>query len=113
MSERQTKEITTKGGHKIVFKEWITGREKRQITDIFLRDIEMKQKGGEQEFVGLKGSVAAEAEEKAIEIVVISVDGKTEKVVDAVLDLPSNDYDEVNAAINEITQPEKKSESTS
>lgn len=113
MSERPTKEITTSGGHKVVLKEWITGREDRELVSILLRDIEMTQRGKEQEFAGFKVGIAEEAENKAIELVVISVDGKTENIVDAVLDLPSADYDKIKAAINEITKPSKKSESTS
>lgn len=110
---RTTKEIRTVGGHVVTLKEWITGGEKRSITNVFLKDVEMKQKGGEQEFTGVKGTVTAEAEDVAIKAVVVSVDGKTDNVVSAVLNLPAPDYDEVIAAINEITNPKKKPTSTS
>lgn len=111
-NERTTKTITTTGGHKVVIKDFITGREKREITNIYLRDMEMKQKGGESELSGLKGTVASEAEDKAIELIVVSVNDSEKKVLEKVLNLPSEDYDEVVEAINEVTEPRKKSQSS-
>jgi hypothetical protein len=68
----------------------------------------MRQRGGEQEVTGFKGTVLAEAQDSAIRLVVVSVDGQTDNVVDRVLDLPSQDYKEIIAAINEVTEGKKK-----
>jgi hypothetical protein len=68
----------------------------------------MKQRGGEQEVTGFKGAVLAEAQDSAIRLVVVSVDGQTDDVVNRVLDLPAQDYKEVIAAINEVTEGKKK-----
>jgi len=113
MNETPTKTLTTKAGHKVVIKEWITGREKREITKIFLYDLEKEKKEGDQESSNIKMSIAEETEKKAIETLVISVNGSTENILNNLLDLPAQDYEEVNSVISEIVYPKKKSESTS
>jgi len=130
--ERPTHTITTSNGYKIELKDWITGREEDEIQKVYLDAIEMKQKQGvaqgqkgsenaarnqqqmEQEITGMKGSLQIDAERKAMEMVVVSVDGQTDKIVDNILDLPRKDKNEVKDEVNRITsdkdEEQKKSE---
>lgn len=106
-ANRSTKTITTIGGHEIVLLDYVTGLEVRAIKNVFMKKMDVKQ-DKEGPSAAFNGEVTFEAEDKSIETVVVSVDGVTENVVDAVLSLPSNDYDEVIRAINETTDPKKK-----
>lgn len=103
--------FTTSGGHPIELRPFITGRQKRHIMGAFLDDVELKNVGGEQSF-SVQGNKANIAQDRAIEAVVISVDAKTDKVLDLVLDLPGADYDEVIAKMDDITGDKKKEQST-
>jgi hypothetical protein len=102
-----TIQLTTIGGHNVVFRSFITGRQKRHISDAFLEDLQFTQNGDTQNF-SVAGAKANIAQDRAIEAVVISVDGIAEKVIDLVLDLPAADSDQVLAKVNEITGDKKK-----
>lgn len=128
MSNRPTKEIKLPSGDTVIFYEYITGRDKREIEEIFLRDVSMKQsasseelktkKGGQVELSGLKGTTRFEAENKAFSLVIQSIkksDSTTiedaKEIVEYVLDLPMESYDVVVETVNSITDP-KKDETT-
>lgn len=113
-NERPTHTFTTTNGHKIVLKDYITGREEDEIQRIFLSNMEMKQTVGggakgtenlQQEVSGISGETQLQAEYKTIEMVVFSVNGNTEDLLDAVLDLPSKDKKEVAEKTNQIVSP--------
>lgn len=105
--ENSNIKFTTKGGHEVEVRSFITGRQSRHIKDAFLEDTQFASTDGKQSY-----SVAASktniAEDRAIEAAVVSIDSKTEKVVDLVLDLPDADYAEVIAKVNEVTGGAKK-----
>lgn len=111
-----TKEIITPGGVKCEMKEWITGRESEEI-DKPIMDVRFK--------IGVSGQGNAEVNvgdairkttEKAIEIVVISVDGNKENILDKVLELPKTDYKFILKEVDKIvkgvdfTNPSAKAE---
>lgn len=105
--ERETKTIKLPlSKMEAVLKTYLTGGEKRQIRNVFLNDAEFTSKGDQQELGGIKGSVVEQAENKAIEIVVVSVDSKTDGILAAILELHSKDYDFIIEAINKITADE-------
>lgn len=98
------KTIQTPNKHKVELKAWITGREKRELRSIFLKEMNFGMQGGETEIKEIKGDIIDKAEDKAIETVVISVDGKKENIVNAVLLMNSKDYDFIIKEINKITK---------
>lgn len=85
---RETKEVEIKG-HKLVVLTYITGRELQETQRALMEQLELSQNGGKAEVTGLNGAMMLTQSNKYIEIIVKSVDGKTEKVLDEVLDLPS------------------------
>ena len=111
MPERETKEIVTPiGAIKVVLKSWLTGRESREIRSVLLDNVDFsavpKDANQESDLVPdykIKGSVLEEAQDKAFETVIVSVDGKTEKVADIVLDMRDEDFDFVVKEIDKIT----------
>lgn len=63
-------------------------------------------------FDTLPGTAIAEIKNNAIKGMVVSVDGEKfdgdrDKILDAVLDLPKEEYDEIQAKIDEITKESK------
>lgn len=104
--------ITTQNGYTVELKEFITGKEKRYISDAFLEDAEINSDGTFKMTPGKMHS----AEDRAIEVIVLSVDGdgvnKETTVLEQVLEMRSEDFVEVVKAINEITENKKKETST-
>lgn len=91
--------VTKHSGHTVVLKPFITGYDKVEMNSV-LHDLP-------------EGTTNAQKikllNKKNIDVVVVSVDGVTENTGDQVLNMDARDYQEVVAAINEITG-EKKSE---
>ncbi|KAA0004647.1 MAG: hypothetical protein FE038_02080 [Thermoplasmata archaeon] len=102
--ERETHTITTPvGKQKIELLSWITGKEKRELRNVFLKRMNFKMSGAEAQTDQIDGSVIEEAENKAIEIVVVSIDGSKEKILEKVLSMRDKDYDFVITEINKVT----------
>lgn len=111
--QRPTKEIKTSGGHTIVINQWITGGDARDIRNVFIGEADVSFVGDKPQVSGVKANVQAKAEDRAIQAVVVSVDGMNDDIVNRVLALTATDYDEVIQAVNEVTRPQKKSEANS
>lgn len=119
--ERETKEFKTAGGRVIVARTYLTGKEMRDIRDCFIgeAEVELNQpnqtKGADKKLPisGIKGAVISKSEDISIEALIVSVDGKTENILETVWNLPVADYDEVVAYINTITNPKKDKSDTS
>ena len=96
--------------HEVEIYTYLTGREKREITNIFLSSASLSISTGKQDVKAdnFDASLMDKANDKAITLLIASVDGKKENVLDAVLNMKNEDYDFVIAAINEIQQPKKK-----
>ena len=102
-NEQETKVITTPSGKEVVLKAWITGRDKRSIQSIYADNMVI---GEDNKISGIKAATINEAKDKTIELVVISVGGSSENILDAVLDLPSKDTDFIMNEIDIITSDE-------
>jgi len=102
--ERETLTIKTPiGGHEVMLKAWLTGRERRAFTSIFLKDTEITASGQTPQVTGLKGTIIEEAENLAFTTVIVSIDGDKENIIDRVLDMHANDYQTIVEKVNEIT----------
>jgi hypothetical protein len=102
--DRETKKFNTPNGAEIEIKAFITGGEARQIQGVFLEGMEMNIENGETKMNGLKGGVVNKAQDKTIELLVCSVNGKKENILDSVLNLRKEDFDFVIQEINKITE---------
>ena len=114
--ERETVTITTPvGNHEVVLKAYLTGKEDREIRRVFSDNMTLKVKPGSKNLgeSDMKASLTMEAQEKALSILIVSVNGKTDSTVDAVLDMHKDDTDFVIEKVDEITsdtdEEEKKS----
>ncbi len=104
---REKKELVI-GNHKVVVHTYVTGRELRDIESAMMNKLEMSQKDGSQEIVGFKGSMLADRQDRQIKAVVVSVDGKSEKIIDLVLELPAVESEQILDYVKEITEPKKE-----
>lgn len=94
---RPTKEIKLQvSGAKVVLNTYITGGEKRQITEVLTKNFSADTKGNTIGEIPL--SALNEANDKAIEFVVVSISDDYKAS-----DLPSVDYELLLEEINKIT----------
>ena len=82
---RETKELTTPGGRKVVTKTYLTGREVDGVLKELLKDREAGDKPTLPMLVGL------ERNNKLIEAAVVSFDGSAENIFERIQDLPASE----------------------
>ena len=108
---RETKTVTTPGGAVIELKTYITGREQRQLTGIFMKDglnIDIET----QKITGIKSGVADLHQDEAFKIVVVSVNGSKENIIDTILDMRAEEYEFIVKEINKVTSTEAQQKKT-
>lgn len=109
---RPTVEITTQGGHTIVTKSYATGREANIIKSVYIESIKASVVGN----VAKIDSVDLQAEERAInkmiELMVVSVDGVSDDILNQVLDLPQQDYNMIVEKLDELTGKKKQNDTS-
>jgi hypothetical protein len=105
-SKRATVEYKLKSGsHLITLNEYLTGREKRQIKNAMWAGKSMQVKDGKGESDPIPMDNMDASTDKTIELMVVAIDGNSEKVLDQVLEFRSNDYDDLLEKIEELTGP--------
>ncbi len=115
MEDRETFEIVTPiKGHVVVLRSWITGRESQKIDGAMFKGVGTTQ-DGKKLTPKLSESMLSDQENASIEVVVVSVDGKENDVVNAVLNMRAKDYSFVTAEVSKVVDgdvPEKKENSS-
>jgi hypothetical protein len=100
---RETKKITTKGKFEVELKTYISGGESREISNVFLEGMKFQMDStGQAKSNEMSASLGSKAQDKAIELLVVSVNGKKENVLNSVLDMPKSDFDEVLKEIDAL-----------
>lgn len=102
---RETVNFETVHGHKITVKSYATGGESKEVRNILSQGVSMgyDEITHEPKLGGFDSKFASLATDKLIELMVISVDGNTDKILERVMDLRDEDCNEVTARLNEIT----------
>jgi hypothetical protein len=114
MSDRETREVVTSGGHKIVLKSYLTGRETNELKAVMYAAVKMNMEDAQSGKVNVgevPGSFLLEQEQKALGLLIVSFDGNSDNPVESVLNLPSSEYDEVVQAINKVQNPTSREKS--
>lgn len=94
--ERPTIEIKTPHGkHVVVMKEYLNGKEKRAINAVFMDKVTIKAgaDAAATSLDGLRGTAMVEYENAQLQNIVVSVDGKTDNVLEALLEMRSADLE--------------------
>ena len=114
MSDRETKEFITPAGHKVALRTYLTGRESNELKSVMFSALKMNMEDAQSGKVNVSdvpGTFLAEQERKALDLLIVSIDGDTATPVDKLLDLPSGEYDAVVAEVNKIQNPTKPEKS--
>lgn len=106
--ERETKEFKTTFGTTLKIKTYLTGGESRAIEGKYLSMAKMDLKGSEPVFKDVDLNVSFEVEKELIKIAVVSLNGSTENILDTILNLRADDYEEVVAELNLLTKKKSK-----
>jgi hypothetical protein len=107
---RETQSFATPGGHTVVINAYISGRESNAIKQVLYDDLKMNMKDAQNGAVAmddLPSSFVVKQEEKAIELIVVSIDGSSEDVIQRVLDLPVAEYNAIVEEVNKVRRPTK------
>ena len=104
-----TIEVATEGGHKVILKSEISFGEKRAISKAFT-DAAVYENGAISE-KGMTQQMNASTD-KAIEIVIVSIDGETTDIVNRFMKLPNRDGLVIIEKVSEITDNKKKEPAT-
>lgn len=103
---RDTTTITTPHNPvEVVLNTYITGREFEYVQEPLMKAMDIKAGAtGVAQLGSIDISKVHESTHRLIEKMVVSVGGKTENVIDIVLDMPQTDYQFVIDKINELTK---------
>lgn len=110
--QRETRKITTPAGHEIEVVAYLTGRDKRAITNVYIGE-NISVDPVTQAVKGINSAMIDKGQEVAWKTIIISIDGKKEpeiSIVDTILDMRSEEYDFIVKNVNEIvgSNSEKK-----
>lgn len=87
---------------KVEIKTYLTGRERRALTDVYLQS-GVDFNAETQDVKGIKPDIINKAQDVAWLNVVVSINGSTENIVDTILDMRSEDFNFVTNKVNEVT----------
>ena len=109
MNEKKKKITTPITNTEIEIKEWITGQDSEYINDALMAGVEMKPDITNKTaiFNKFKPEAINEQTHREVERFVVSVAGVKEKVLEAILALPEEDYNFVRTCIAEIRGKKK------
>ncbi len=106
-TKRETKIFETSRGHKVEIKTYLTGREFNEIQAVYLQDVKLDTVGQEIKLSGFNPSAEQKANNRTIELLAVSFDGSSDDILNKVLDLPHDEYDEVIAQLSEVSGKKK------
>lgn len=103
---RETKKITTPSGVDVLIKTYLTGREINEIKlplwSLMKVDANSLSEKGQISVKEISASILIEEEQKALSVCIMSIDGKTDDILNHVLDLRQTDYEFVVAEVNAL-----------
>lgn len=110
--ERETKKIITPSEKVVELKTYLTAGEAKELSLVFLKGMKLDYDAETKKPIvkDISGSLINEAENRAIELIVVSFDESNENILGRLLELKSTEFDFVMEEINKITKPidEKK-----
>ncbi len=92
--------------HKVVIHKWLTGGEKRNITNALLEGAEFSQEQLDKPIV--KGEMIKKMQDVTIDMIIVSINGSDKDKVKTLEDMRVPDFDFVMDKINEISNEGEK-----
>jgi hypothetical protein len=108
MTNRETKEITTPAGNKVVLRTYLTGKESNAIKALLYADMKINTSdaaSGKIALGDIPASFMIAQEHKALEFIVVSFNGDENSPIAMLEDLPETEYNAVLAEVNKIRSP--------
>lgn len=105
---RETKPIEV-GAHKLTIKTYLTGREHNELERVYLAGTKAKMVNNEVVLDSFSPTIEEDSQMKAIELLVVDLDGDASDILNRVLDLPKNEYLRIVAELGEVTGKKKAS----
>jgi len=108
MSERESKSIVTPGNHTVVLRTYLTGKESAALKAIMYEDLRINASdasSGKVSLADMPATFLISQENKALEYLLVSVDGETASPFEKLGDLPEVDYNAVLAEVQKIRVP--------
>jgi len=99
--ERQTKEITTPGGHKLIVKEYLTARE---VNGVLQELFKSREVSADEKNPKLSLLMGIERNIKLIENAVVSLDDSSENLPERLQDLPATDYAAILKEVQKLAE---------
>lgn len=108
--KRETIKFKTPTGIEIEIYAYLTGREQRDIDAILINEMmgEVNMETGKPSVNTDLGEAQKKQEDKMIELMVVSIAGGTEDILNKILDMRAEDYKEVIDQLNKTGLPKKK-----
>jgi len=89
-------------GSDVELKSFITAREKREIRSVLLGAADFDIAG--KSVSAIKPETINQAEDKTFELIVVSVNGNKESILETIMNLHSQDYEFLLIEVNKITE---------
>lgn len=105
--KRETKEFKSKNGNIVVHYTYLTGREANEVQMVYLKDAKVNVIGQEVKVDGFSPALEFEANKKLLSFMIVSLNGDNQNVVDRLLDLPNDEYEEIVKVIDGISNKKK------
>lgn len=102
--ERETKEISTPSGAKVVVKTYLTGREANAVKEVMYKLMKLDISSGEAAAKEITGEFMLNQEYKLLETLIVSIGGSKEGIMENLLDMRNEDYQAVITEVNKIYQ---------
>lgn len=96
-----------KGSHIYLIKTYATAREVNLIQQAYFKGAKVEVVGEKPKISEINPGVQFEVQQEMVRQMVVSMDDNSENIVDRCLELPSADFDELLAIIDEIVSKKK------
>ncbi len=105
--QRETKTIATPSGNKVEIYSYLTAREANSVKEELYRTLKLdvSSAGGSDPIsTKISGEFVLEQEKKLLGIIVKSIDGVSENILETLLNMRNDDYQFIVAEVNKIHQ---------
>lgn len=104
--DRETKELSV-AGHSLVVKTYATAREHHTIQQAYFKGTKLEVVGEQPKISEFNPGVQFEVQLEIVRQMVMSLDGSAENIVGRCEELPSDTFDEIAAALDELVSKKK------
>lgn len=102
-NERETK-VMEIAGHTLKVLTFITGYDQRAVQEAILAKLNMTTENGKAEVSGMNTGLLLVQKDEYVKLIVKEFDGKTENILDAIMNLPVRESEAIQKVISDISE---------